>query len=156
MLKSEPSGTTLKSEPPGAPVQSEAAGTLPKPEPPGTPLKPDLAGTPTKSEPPGTLDHPVSTATLARPEQKMTLSELRKKHSVSVTELKNRQVEEIKALRESFKGKLQVGIRKAVKIKKAEQNTALKALQDANRAEIVQFRKDHTQPIKQGEDNTQK
>ena len=164
-LKSESPGTALKSEPPGTPVRSEAAGTPPKPEPPGTALKPEPSGIPVQSEATGTLakpelpltpGRPAPAGTSSRPEKITTLSELRKKHRTSVAELKNRQAEEIKTLRESLKEKPQADIRKAVKIKKAEQTAALKVLRDANWSEIIQFKKDHTQPIKRGEDNTKK
>ena len=86
----------------------------------------------------------------------MTLDELRKTHSEAVTALKTKQADDIKILRESLKGKSQAGIRRAVKIKKIEQDAALKTLRTSNRAELSQFIKSQSKPLKQGEDSTGK
>jgi 3-oxoacyl-ACP reductase-like protein len=85
---------------------------------------------------------PAVAAPAAQP-AKMTLNDLKKKHIDAVATLKKQQLDEIKALRDSMKGKPKTDIRKAVEAKKAEQKTALKELDKANKAEIAQYRKDH-------------
>ena len=154
--KAEPAGTTLKPNPPGPRLTSGTPGTPEKTEAAGTPETPDASGTPIKREPPGTPARPVPAGTMDRPEKEPTLSELRKKSSAAVAELKKKQADEIKTLRESLKGKPGEGIREAVKIKKAGQKSLLDALQEANSLEIAQFRKSHAKPVKQGEDTTAK
>lgn len=64
----------------------------------------------------------------------------------TVGELKKRQLEEIKVLKESLKGRPRAEVRKAVKAKLAEQKAAVKALQDANRAEAGKYEKARVKP----------
>lgn len=158
-LKSEPAGTSLKSEPSGALLKPELAGAPVKSEPNGTLLKSEPAGAPIKSEPAGALLPPELSGTPvkqepARQEKISTVYELRKKHRAAITELKNSQAEEIAVLRESLKSKPQSEIRRAMKARKAGQSASLKALRDANKAEMAQLKKDHPGIGEQVDKNT--
>lgn len=62
-------------------------------------------------------------------------------------ELKKRQLEELKVLRESLKNKPRAEVRKAVRAKLAEQKAALKALEDANKAEAEKYEKASEKPV---------
>ena len=72
----------------------------------------------------------AQSGTLTAPVKQLPFAELRKK-----------QIEEIKALRESLKGKPQSEIRNAVEAKKAEQRAAIKAQQSVDKAEAAKFKK---------------
>jgi hypothetical protein len=82
------------------------------------------------------------------PAPTMTIEELRKKHIDAVAELKKKNVDELKAFRETLKGKPEAERKQAVEAKKKELQEAVKSLQKANKAEIEQFRKDHPKPAK--------
>lgn len=93
--------------------------------------------------------NPVQPAPAVAPaEQKVTMHDLQKKHGAAVAELQKNQAAEIKALKESLKGKPQAEIKKALGDKKAEHQNAMKALRDSNRAEMAQYKKDHPAPMK--------
>ncbi|MFA7009518.1 MAG: hypothetical protein WC204_11725 [Elusimicrobiales bacterium] len=81
--------------------------------------------------------HAAQTGTLTAPAKQLPFAELRRK-----------QIEEIKALRESLKGKPQSEIRNAVEAKKAEQRAAIKAQQGVDKDEAAKFKKGHPRPLK--------
>ncbi len=97
---------------------------------------------------------PAAPATVAAPAvvaaaPAMTMEELRKKHIDAVATLKKSNIDEIKNLRESMKGKSsRADIMKAVEAKKAQQKAIIKDLEKANKAEIEQFKKDHPKMAK--------
>ena len=64
----------------------------------------------------------------------------------TVAKLEKMQAEEIRTLRESLKGRLNAEIRKAVRAKRIEQRAALKALQEANKAEAEKYEKIRAEP----------
>jgi len=80
------------------------------------------------------------------PEKTVTIEELRKNQVDTAAELKKKQIDEIRALKDSLKGKPAKEIKKAVEMKKAEQRTAMKTLRNASKAEIMKFKKDHPKP----------
>ena len=83
-------------------------------------------------------------------DNKMAMDALKKKHIDAVAELKKKQVDEMRAFKDSLKGKTDKEIKKAVDAKKAEQKAAVKELKKAQDAEIAQFKKDHPKPAKTG------
>ena len=151
ILEPAPTGAAVKAEQPGLPVKSEAAGTPEGSKPAGTQLAPEPSGTPTVSE---STAAPVVLPLL--PEKKITLYALRKKQADALAALKKEQTKEIKKLRENLKGKPQPDIKKAVRIKRAEQERVLKDLENFIAAETAQFVKDQPEPAQQGGNTTGK
>ena len=60
-----------------------------------------------------------------------------------MAQLKKTHVDEMKAFKETLKGKNPKEKKAAVEAKKAEQKAAVKELEKTNKAEMEQFRKDH-------------
>ena len=77
-----------------------------------------------------------------------TIEQLRKNQLDAVNELKKKHVDEIKAFRDSLKGKPAKEIRQAMEAKRAEQKAAVKELMSANKAELEQFKKKHPKVMK--------
>jgi hypothetical protein len=84
-----------------------------------------------------TIQYPPGTGTSPAPVNQLASEELRKK-----------QIEEIRALRESLKGQPESVISKAVKAKKAEQNAAVRAQQGAGTDKTGKPKKGRLVPIK--------
>ena len=66
----------------------------------------------------------------------------------TVAELKKKQAEEIRTLRESLKGRPYAEVRRAIRAKREEQSAALKALLDANKTEADEYKKISSKPAK--------
>lgn|GEM_PF-5378161 len=81
--------------------------------------------------------HAAQTGILAAPVKQPPFAELRRK-----------QTEEIKALRENLKGKPRSEIRNAVEAKKAEQRAAIKAQQSVDKGEAAKFKKGRPRPVR--------
>jgi hypothetical protein len=100
------------------------------------------------AQPAPVVTAPAAPAAPAQPEKKLTLEELKKKHIGAVADLKKKHVDELKAFRDTLKGKTPEEKKKAIEAKKAEFKAAVAELQKANKAEIEQFKKDNPKPSK--------
>lgn len=84
----------------------------------------------------------------SKPERKVTLDNLRKANINAVAELKKKHIDEMRALKDSLKGKSRDEIKKAVEARKKEQKAALKDLEKMNKEAIEKFKKENPMPGK--------
>ena len=86
----------------------------------------------------------------AKLDPNITLGELKKKHASWIGETKTRHSAEIKALKESLRGKPSELIREEVKKKKESQKVLIKAIEEAAKKQIKQFKNTHQNTGKKG------
>jgi len=93
---------------------------------------------------------PPAAAVQAAPAPKApeTLVEMKKRHGQAVAELKKKQEVDIEQFKASMKGRSIPELREAVGRQRIADRAVIKALKDAQNAEVEQFKKDHPQPKK--------
>lgn len=86
----------------------------------------------------------------AKLDPNISIGELKKKHAAWISETKAGHSAELKALKESLKGKPAELIREEVKKKKESQKALLRAIEEAAKKQLEQFKNTHPNTGKKG------